>query len=378
MLITLTWLRLDGLRRWRSLAVLALLIALATATILTSIAGARRGQTAFDRLWARTLPATATVLPNQPGFDWAKVAALPEVTALTKFPVVFGYEAQGYPGASTGFPLADDQMTRTIERPVMRGRTAVQPAPRRRGHRHPQVRRDLRQARGRHAHPGAGQRRSRPTRVRRDHRAAARPEGPGPHRGAWAVPRGPSTRTRPDQPGGVLTTPALFTRYRADMMGTNGQAYINALVRLKGGQSAIPAFRADLAQVTGRSDIDVWDNLQQIGDPMHQVFAYEAACLLAFGLAALAAALFLIGQSVARYTSATVADLQVLQALGMTRRQAIAAASAGPALAGVAGGTLGVAGAVVASRARIEGEGRTNHAVIVTRYPTSSPQLMAV
>jgi hypothetical protein len=90
MLITLTWLRLDGLRRWRSLAVLALLIALSTATILTSIAGARRGQTAFDRLWARTLPATATVLPNQPGFDWAKVAALPEVAALTKFPVVFG------------------------------------------------------------------------------------------------------------------------------------------------------------------------------------------------------------------------------------------------------------------------------------------------
>src|ERR1700729_4214516 len=115
MLIALTWLRLDGLRRWRSLAVLALLIALATATILTSIAGARRGQTAFDRLWARTLPATATVLPNQPGFDWARVAALPEVTALTKFPVVFGDQAQGFTGASTGFPLADDQMTRTIE-----------------------------------------------------------------------------------------------------------------------------------------------------------------------------------------------------------------------------------------------------------------------
>jgi hypothetical protein len=134
------------------------------------------------------------------------------------------------------------------------------------------------------------------------------------------------------------------------MMGTNGQAYINALVRLKGGQSAIPAFRADLKRVTGRSDIDVWDNLQQIGVPMHKVSGYEAVCLLAFGLAALAAALFLIGQSVARYTSATVADLQVLQALGMTRGQAIAAASAGPALAGVAGSTLGVAGAIVASR----------------------------
>jgi FtsX-like permease family protein len=349
MLIALTWLRLDGLRRWRSLTVLALLIAVATATVLASIAGARRGQTAFDRLWARTLPATVTVLPNQPGFNWARIAALPEVAALTKFPVVFGYEAQGYPGATTGFPLADDQMTHTIERPVM--------------------------VAGRLFNP------------RRADEIIVTPKFAatfGKHVGDWLTldlasvqqanqgydgstgpPLGPKIRARivgvgrtpwgldadtPGSPGGILTTPALFTRYRANMMGTNGQAYINALVRLKGGQAAIPAFRADLARATGRSDIDVWDNLQQIGDPMHKVSAYEAACLLAFGLAALAAALFLIGQSIARYTSATVADLQVLQALGMTRAQAVAAACAGPALAGVAGGTLGVAGAIAASR----------------------------
>jgi FtsX-like permease family len=53
---------------------------------------------------------------------------------------------------------------------------------------------------------------------------------------------------------------------------------------------------------------------------------------------------------VARYVSATVPDLQVLQAVGMTRRQGATAASAAPFLAGVAGATLGVAGAVVASR----------------------------
>ena len=129
-----------------------------------------------------------------------------------------------------------------------------------------------------------------------------------------------------------------------------GRSYINALIRLKGGTAAIPAFRADLARVTGRSDIDVWNNREFFGGPIERITGYEAACLLAFALAALVAAMFLIGQSVARYTSATVADLQVLQAVGMTPRQAVASATAPPFLAALAGSTLGVAAAIVASR----------------------------
>jgi hypothetical protein len=349
MLITTTWLRLDARRRWRSLAVLALLIALATGTVLTSVAGARRGESAWNRLSVGTLPATVTVLPNQPGFDWARVAALPDVAALTKFPVAFGFEARGYPGASTGFPLADDQMTRTIERPVILAGRLFNP------HRADEVVVTPKFAATSGKHVGDWL----------TLELTSVQQANAGYDGSSGAPAGPRIRARitgvirspwdvsadtPGSPGGIITTPALFTRYRVNIMGSSGQVYVNALVRLRGGEAAIPAFRAALARVTGRDDIDVWDNNVNFGDPIRQVTAYEAVCLLAFGLAALIAALFLIGQSVARYTSASTADLQVLQSVGMTRQQATAAAAAGPFLAGLAGATLGLAGAIVASR----------------------------
>jgi hypothetical protein len=349
MRITLTWLRIDLRRRWRSLLVLVLLVALATGTVLAAVAGARRGQTAFDRLWARTLPATATVLPNQPGFDWAKVRALPEVSALSMFPPSFGFAVQGDQGASAGLQ-ADDELTRTIERPVVLAGRLFHPG--RLGE--VLVTPKFETASG----LGVGGRLTlllaSPTQVNAGYDGSGGPpRGPkvavrivGVIRSLW----GSVTTDGPGQAGGVLASPALFAHYRTDIMGTNGQAYLNALVRLKAGAAAIPAFRADLARITGRSDIDVWDNASFFGDPIRRVTEYEAVSLLAFALAALLAAIVLVGQSVTRYTSASVADLQILQAVGMTRRQAVASAAAAPFLAGAAGTTAGVAAAVVASR----------------------------
>src|SRR5439155_4246847 len=114
-----TWLRLELRRRWRSLAVLALLVAISTGVVLTSLAGARRGANALDRLRARTLPATVAVYANQPGFDWNQVRTLPDVSALGTFVVTYAMAVQGLSGDPVGFPPADDAVMRTIERPVV-------------------------------------------------------------------------------------------------------------------------------------------------------------------------------------------------------------------------------------------------------------------
>ncbi|HET7245500.1 MAG TPA: FtsX-like permease family protein [Streptosporangiaceae bacterium] len=350
MRITLTWLRLEVRRRWQSLAVLALLVALATATVLAATAGARRGQTAWDRLWAQTRPATSMVLANQPGFDWAKVRALPGVAALSEFPVVFGFSLPCCPGAGAAFPPVDDQLTTTMERPVMLAGRVYNP------HRADEVVATplFMSTFGKHVGDMLTLQLASPQQANAgyDGSDGKPPRGPAVRARIVGVGRTPwgLDADAPGQEGGVLPSPALFAKYRADILGTNGQAYINALVRLKGGAAALPKFRADLARVSGRSDIDVWNNLVDNGGPFKRISGYEAACLLAFALAALVAAFFLVGQSVSRYTSATMADLQVLQAVGMTPRQVIAAASAGPFLAATAGATLGVAGAIVASR----------------------------
>ena len=350
MSITLTWLRLDARRRWRSLVVLSLLVAVATTTVLTAVAGARRGQTAFDRLWAQTLPATVTVLPNEPGFDWTKIQALPDVSTLGLFAVYYGDAVQGLPGASIGFPLANAALGQTVERPaVLQGRL-VNPA------RADEV--DVTPhfvaAYGKGIGDTLTLELSSPAQTDAGFQASAGgppPLGPRIRVRIVGVVHDPFFIETPGDSGGVVLSNALFTRYRADIVGNTGRRTpLNALIRVRGGESAIPAFRAELARVTGRSDIDVWDNYASFVGPVKQVTGYEAIWLVAFGLAALLAACILVGQSIARHVSGTAADLQVLRAVGMTRGEMVSSASAAPVLVTAVGATVGVAGAILASR----------------------------
>ncbi len=349
--MTRSWLRLELRRRWRSLTVLALLIGIAVTTVFAALAGARRGASAQERLDRLSLPSTAMILANTPGFDWRPVARLPEVEVLTTFVVDYAMTPIGFSADGVGFPPGDAQMYRRIEKPVIfSGRTLDV-------RRADEVIVSRKFAAFNHKHVGD----TLTIILATPHEVVDQEPGPG---GRYTGPRVPlhivgigevSPSWGVDSAeghGGVLLSPALTTKYPANILGPPGKStlnYLNALLRLRGGEASLERFSKDFVRVSGRSDIEVTDLVAQQRDGQRHI-AFESRCLVAFALAAFIAALFLVGQAIARYAAASTEELRTLRALGMTPRQAIVTATAGPATAGVVGTALGVGGAVLASQ----------------------------
>lgn len=345
------WLRLELRRRWRLLVALALLVGFAGGTVMTAVAGARRGASAVERLRARTLPATLAVLPSQPGFDWDAVRALPEVEALGTV-LITPLEFEGQPPTSViGDDLivpGDDQLLSTVERPVvLRGRLPDRTRPD-----EVVVSPRFAQSRGKGVGETVTLRLLSPGQLHAFFAEAIVPEtvkGPTVEATIVGVVRsvGISEETL-DSPGFAVASAGLFATYAPNLIGADESAILNAYVRLKGDQTAIPEFQASLAEISGRTDIAVFD-LADAARHRQDVTGFEANSLLVFALVAAVAAVFLVGQAIVRYVATTVTDLQVLRAVGMTPAQSRAAASLGPTLAAVVGTALGAVGAVVAS-----------------------------
>jgi ABC-type lipoprotein release transport system permease subunit len=344
------WVRLDIRRRRRSLTVLALLVALAAGVVMTAVTGARRGSTVLERLSKDTLPATSAVLANTPGFDWAPIRAMPEVESLTTFVVDYAWAVQGLTDDAVGFPVADDSVMRTIEKPVVQDGRVFDP-----------TRADevvVTREFVRHHHKGVG-----------DTVVIELPTPqellnlePGPNGLALHGPRvtarivgviaSPWFSDNPGSTGALQPSPGLTAKYSANIIGDpknpGNVNYVNALVRLKGGEAAIPAFRKHFDQITHRPDIDIW-NLPSQQREIQRHITFESQCLLAFGLAALIAALFLVGQAIVRLATGSAQDLQTLRSLGMSPVQAVVSAAAGPAIGGLIGGLIGAGTSLIAT-----------------------------
>lgn len=348
MTVTWSWLRLELRRRWRSLTVLALLIVLASGTVLTALAGARRGASALTRLQDRTLAGTATVYANDPHFDWNTVRSLPDVAALGTFVVTYGTALEGLPDGVIAFPPLDGNETRTVERPVVLSGRLFDPT---------RVHEAVVTARfashfGKHVGSSVILRLPTPAQVASGESTdRTRMSGPHVRLHIVGVVRSPwLALDAQDTLGQLIPSPALAVRYRANLVGGGaGAEYVNAVVRLRAGEAGIQAFRRHVAAATGRSDIEIVDVVEQQRQ-VQRASTFEARCLLAFAGVALIAALFLLGPAIGRYSAATATELQTLHAFGMTPRQVVGTAAAAPAVVVTLGALLAAGVAVLASR----------------------------
>jgi ABC-type lipoprotein release transport system permease subunit len=343
------WIRHDLRTRARSLVLLAVLVALTTGVVLTAVAGSRRGGSAVERLLDRTKPATVAVLPNEAGFDWDAVAALPGVEAVARFPLVpFGVE--GVEDDAVGFAWLDDGVMHDIERPVVLEGRLADPS------------RDdeavittaFVETYGKGVGDTVTITLNTPEQVDKhflpeEEGVETPPAGPVIETTIVGVVRSPwFSDTQGGAIGQLTPSPGIFHEHPESFLGTQNLTHINALVRLEGGAAAVPEFREQLAEASGRRDIDFM-YLAAEAKHIEDVAGFEADALMVFALAAFVAALFLVGQSVARYVGGGTRDLQVLLSIGMSPRHVRGAAAFGPTLAALVGAVIGVGIAVAGS-----------------------------
>src|ERR1700685_3207358 len=113
------WARRDVRRRWRSLVLLGVLIGLTAGFALASWAGARRTDTALERLRVQTNAADAVVFPSQVGVEdpnWSRLRARPEVKTVAVWDLLFGtYDHQ----PSLIFGSSDGTYLGKVDKPVV-------------------------------------------------------------------------------------------------------------------------------------------------------------------------------------------------------------------------------------------------------------------
>jgi hypothetical protein len=144
----------------------------------------------------------------------------------------------------------------------------------------------------------------------------------------WTTARGPVTKLRivgivrlpmgsvvSFATGGLLITGPGWAAAHLDETHIY---FTNALVRLKNGAADVPKFKADVSQLYGRDDLPVKDLSVDVKRVQRSVELEETALIL-FGVAVVAAAIVLVGQSLVRSVRAGATALPVLRAMGLSR-----------------------------------------------------------
>lgn len=344
------WAKRQLRQRWRSVAVLAMLTAVAGGLAMAAMIGARRSVVVVDEAVRESRQPTVLSLPSAPGFDWSDIVALPYVESYGLFAVgAFCIEEAGGlgPGGLCGAPPVAGGWYESIARPNMvDGGLPTEPD-------------EIavnRMAQREHGWEIGD----------RLHVATI---GPGNLDRYWmAAPRGPD----PWGPVVEVTIAGVFDGgvddYWRLISGGDGQPgfmfansflpahrgefdhRVDAVFRLRGGEDDIPRLQADLTRITGDPSIAL-RNVHDAQRRVERITGVEATALWLFAATLLAAAAVLVGQAVVRMVRAAGGDAPTLHALGMARGPTVAAMAA-TGLATAAGGAVGAGALAVIMSAR--------------------------
>lgn len=349
--------RVDIGRHWRSLVVVALLVALGAALAMTAVAGARRGASAADRLLAQTKPATVFVTPNDPSINdtgwWNRLRSLPYVEAVGPTVIFTNLGIKGIdPVAQKGlvsYPAYDGNLGRTLEKPVvLDGRMY-----------HPDavdeitVTRQFADTFGLHVGQRLEARLPAGAQAQSNTTSYDELGGPTLTLRIVGIIRSQFWIDNPEHPGSFAITPALVHMYSKNVVGPPGTVFvdnpINAQVRLAHGTRDVPRLHKDVDRLLHKKNVNfvTFSDRDRLG---RTSAGFESDVLYLFALAEVGAAALLVGQGVGRHIITARDDLNSARAIGATPRELTLAGAAGPAIAGLTGAALGAVAAVVASR----------------------------
>lgn len=340
------WLRFSSeLRsRWRSWVALAVLIALSAGAVLTLAAGARRTDSAYERLAAASNAHDILVIAQAFDLDLDAVARLPEVADSARLAYVLMSVIPGEPLELTPLVSVDGGFLGRIDRPkVLKGRRP-----------HPERAHEIAIT------PAVAEQRGLKvgsTLTAQGYAWEQFEEIFG--QGTVPPPRGPvmtlevvgievstnegelvSSSTSEEN---IHLTPA-FARTYGDSIAM-GNAMV---VRLERGSADLAAFRAGVERIAAGRPTQLSSQTDEARKVQRSIHLQALALALLAALAALAAALTTT-QALARHTFLLADDYPALRAMGMTRKQLWTTAMLRTGAIGVVGATGAVAVAVAAS-----------------------------
>ncbi len=344
---SLIWIVARQLRaRWRSWALLAAIVGLAGAVVLTAAAGARRTDSAYGRLLASSNAADVLVSPNNTGFGgyYQALAKLPGVQTVA--PVIGVQALPVRPGRklveAQVYAPADGRYGRVIERPrILSGRlprpTQVH-----------EVALDMRGAQQLHAQVGSE--------ITLAATLSSAPPGPQPAGLRIFRQRVVGifmTRDNPVPINALAQLPIVYTTHAFYAgLGAPYRSFDAAYVRLRPGASAFQFGQqaealAKRYPATGGNVFVA--NLRDQASQIERAIRPEAIALGLFALVVGLTGLVIIAQAVLRQLRASSIDLVTLRALGLTGRQLWSISLIQVAAVAVAGAVLAVVLGVLAS-----------------------------